>query len=92
MLRSDIFPRQWLAFFICVPACFTLAGEPSPGKFPMGKAKWVRESHEEEFAAFEKEVRALMALPADKVAAHPAAADFPGVPPTDAKSVTRPTS
>ena len=45
---------------------------------PTGKAKWIRESHEAEFAAYEKEIQALMALPADEVAAHPAAADFPG--------------
>ena len=55
--------------------------------FPTAKQPWKRPGHEEQFAACKQGIPALMKLPPDQVRAHPAAADFPGVPPADAPRI-----
>lgn len=57
--------------------------------FPAEKSVWKEDVVKEKGPAFKSYITALMSLPADKVTAHAAGADFPGVPPADASRETR---
>ncbi|MEO5914538.1 MAG: M60 family metallopeptidase [Luteolibacter sp.] len=67
----------------------TATAEPLPGEYPLKKPAWKREGNEQAFTDYKKTILDLMALPPEKVTAHPAATDFPGVPAADSKKITR---
>jgi len=75
-------------FSLAAPA-FCAGTNDLPSPFPSARQPWKRAGHEEQFAAYRPEIRTLMALPSDQVRAHPAAADFPGIPPADAPRIGR---
>lgn len=54
---------------------------------PTAKSPWKDAASRRE--SYKKEIESLMSLPAEQVKPHPAAADFPGAVPANAKPVTR---
>jgi hypothetical protein len=79
---------MWVLAIALLPALLS-ASAAEPVAFPTKAKPWKREGQTNECIALEKSLRALMALPAEQVQSHPAAADFPGRPPVEAKAVTR---
>ena len=57
--------------------------------YPSAKQPWKRAGHEDQFAAYQREIRQMMDEPAGQVQASPAAADFPGVPPAGSPRISR---
>lgn len=78
-----------LLVFSLTAAAFSADTNSFPSSFPSAKYPWKRAGHEEQFAAYQQEIRKLMELPPDQVHANPAAADFPGTPAADAPRIER---
>lgn len=77
-----------LALSLVLPVHSALAND-AQSAFPSAKHAWKRAGHEEQFAAYRQEIQTMMRLPPEQVRANPAAADFPGIPPSGAPRIKR---
>ena len=62
---------------------------PLGNDFPTAERPWEGDVLGARREQYKQTIQSLMAVPAEQVKAHPAAADFPGLPPASAEPITR---